>query len=46
MVELSCFTGVGKEGCGTNNLIIHKLSVSYPPEGEDFVHVHLYAKRY
>lgn len=48
-VELSCFIGIGKEGCSTNNLIIHKLSVSYPEgeaEGEDFVHVHLYAKRY
>ena len=45
MVELSCSTGVGKEGCGTNNLVIHNLSVSYP-EGEDFVHVHIYAKRY
>lgn len=48
MIELSCPTGIGKEGCSTNNLIIHKLSVSYPdPEGEeDFAHVHLYAKRY
>lgn len=45
MVELSCFTGVGKEGRSTHDLIIHKLSVSYP-EGEDFVHVHIYAKRY
>lgn len=44
MVELSCFTGVGKEGCGTS-CIIHQLSVSYP-EGEDFVHVHICAKRH
>ena len=45
MVELSCPTGVGKEGCGIGDCIIHKLSVSYP-EGEDFVHVYIYAKRY
>lgn len=44
MVELSCFTGVDKEGRSLD-CVIHKLSVSYP-EGEDFVHVHLYAKRY
>lgn len=44
MIELSCPTGVGKEGCGTS-CIIHQLGVSYP-EGEDFVHVHIYAKRY
>lgn len=44
MVELSCFIGVGKEGRSLD-CVIHKLSVSYP-EGEDFVHVHIYAKRY
>ena len=44
LVELSCPTCTGKEGCGTNR-IMHKLSVSYP-EGEDFVLVHICAKRY
>ena len=44
MVELSCFIGIGKEGRSLD-CVIHQLSVSYP-EGEDFVHVHLYAKRY
>jgi len=44
MVELSCFTGVDKEGRSLD-CVIHQLSVSYP-EGEDFVHVHIYAKRY
>ena len=44
MVELSCKTGVGKE-CRSLECVIQQLSVSYP-EGEDFVNVCIYAKRY
>lgn len=44
VIEFSCPTGVGKEGRSTSG-IIHQLSVSYP-EGEDFVHICIYAKRY
>lgn len=44
MVELSCKTGVDKE-CRSLECVIQQLSVSYP-EGEDFVHVYIYAKQY
>ena len=44
MVGLSCKTGVGKE-CRSLECVIQQLSVSYP-EGEDFVNVCIYAKRY
>lgn len=44
IVELSCKTDVGKE-CISIEGIIQQLSVSYP-ECEDFVHVHIYFKRY
>ena len=42
-VELSCPTGVCKEIHSTN-CIIYQLNVSYP-EGEDFIQVHIHAKR-
>lgn len=42
-VELSCPTGICKEVRNTN-CIIYQLSVYYP-EDEDFVQVHIYAKR-
>lgn len=42
-VELSCPTGVCEEIHSTN-CIIYQLNVSYP-EDEDFVQVHIHAKR-
>ena len=44
MVDLSCKTGVDKE-CRGLECFIQQLSVSCP-EGEDFVHVYIYAKQY